>query len=328
MPGSTPIYNLPYPLGNETADPRAAVQALAEAVEGAIPEIPAVPVISVNGETGAVSLSAADVGAETPTGAQDKADAAAAAGVAAAGAVQVALTEHLADYAQDTGVANAYQITLNPAPAAYEIGKIYKFKAANANTGASTFTIGALAATAIKKKATVVLETGDILAGQVVPVMYDGTNFQLIPMNPPTISDASTTVKGIVQLSTSTSSTSTTLAATPSAVKTACDLAVSATNTANAAGKVVSGSYSGDGTNGRIINLGFRPKLLILGSVTGGWDIVNDFNSYALFVGGSAGISQKGQYGFAVYFGSTGFTVNDLYGQNTSGTIYYYVAIG
>jgi len=81
MPGSTTVYNLPYPLENETADPRLDLLALAEAtetalgaVEDAIPAMPDVPVLSVNGETGAVTLSAADVGAETPTGAQAKAD--------------------------------------------------------------------------------------------------------------------------------------------------------------------------------------------------------------------------------------------------------------
>jgi len=93
------------------------------------------------------------------------------------------LAVHKADYAQDTGVVNAYAITLSPAPAAYEAGKIYKFKAANANTGASTFAIGALAVTAIKKNVSIALETGDILANQIIWVIYDGTNFQLVPVN-------------------------------------------------------------------------------------------------------------------------------------------------
>lgn len=57
----------------------------------------------------------------------------------------------------------------------------------------------------------------------------------------PEVKDASTTQKGIVQLSTSTSSTSTTTAATPSAVKSAYDKAVSAETKA---GSVESGLAS------------------------------------------------------------------------------------
>jgi len=93
MPGSTPIHNLPYPLGNETADPRAAIQALAEATEDAIPSIPDVPVTSVNGETGAVELSAADVGAADAT----------------------AFAEHQADYVYQVagGTATAITITIS-----------------------------------------------------------------------------------------------------------------------------------------------------------------------------------------------------------------------
>lgn len=87
---------------------------------------------------------------------------------------------YLANYSTDIGVANAYQITLNPAPTVYEIGKIYKFKATNANTGASTFQIGTLTATAIKKNVSMDLASGDIVAGQIVSVVYDGTYFQFI----------------------------------------------------------------------------------------------------------------------------------------------------
>jgi len=74
MPESTPIYDLPYPLGNETAAPRLDIQALAlateaalAAVEDAIPDMPDVPVTSVNGETGAVVLTPVKVGAATAT---------------------------------------------------------------------------------------------------------------------------------------------------------------------------------------------------------------------------------------------------------------------
>ncbi len=81
-------------------------------------------------------------------------------------------------YAADTGSANAYAVTLSPAPTIVA-GSLVVFKAANANTGASTLAVNGGAATAIKKQGSTALASGDIAAGQIVTVVYDGTNFQL-----------------------------------------------------------------------------------------------------------------------------------------------------
>lgn len=91
-----------------------------------------------------------------------------------------AINEIKTDYATDIGIANAYKITLIPTPTSYEIGKIYKFKAVNANTGVSTFQIGSLIATTIKKNVSTDLASGDIAVGQIVQVVYDGTYFQFL----------------------------------------------------------------------------------------------------------------------------------------------------
>jgi len=91
------------------------------------------------------------------------------------------LTAHLADYAQDTGTANTYVMTLDPVLTSYVAGKMYKFKATNANTGVSTLNINSLGVKVIKKNVTANLASGDILAGQIITVVYDGTNFQMIP---------------------------------------------------------------------------------------------------------------------------------------------------
>ena len=53
------------------------------------------------------------------------------------------------------------------------------FKANTANTGACTLNLNSLGAKAIKVDGNVDPATGDIQAGQVVLVIYDGTNFQL-----------------------------------------------------------------------------------------------------------------------------------------------------
>lgn len=87
----------------------------------------------------------------------------------------------LSDYVADTGAADAYVITPSPAISAYTTGQIFSFKAAHTNTTASTLNVNAKGATAIKKvDGTTALAAGDIVAGQIIQVEYDGTNFQMI----------------------------------------------------------------------------------------------------------------------------------------------------
>lgn len=82
-------------------------------------------------------------------------------------------------YAADTGAANAYAATYTPAIASLTVGMILTFKATNANTLASTFAPNGLTAQAIKKDGTTALAANDILAGQLVLVEWDGTNWQM-----------------------------------------------------------------------------------------------------------------------------------------------------
>lgn len=91
----------------------------------------------------------------------------------------------LSDYKVDTGAANAYVITPAPAITAYAVGQIFTFKAAHTNTLTSTIAVNGLSAqTILKGDGTIVLAPGDIVAGQIVAIEYDGTNFQMIsPVN-------------------------------------------------------------------------------------------------------------------------------------------------
>jgi len=83
-----------------------------------------------------------------------------------------------------TGAANAYAITNNPvyptALSAYRTGQIYTFLANHSNTGASTLNVDGQGAKAITKDVATPLIANDILSGQVVSVLYDGTRFQLL----------------------------------------------------------------------------------------------------------------------------------------------------
>jgi len=82
-------------------------------------------------------------------------------------------------YAADAEGSDTYVITLSPVPAAYYNGMVVNFKANTANTGAATLNVNALGAKTIKKMHDQDLETGDIESGQIVTLVYDGTNFQM-----------------------------------------------------------------------------------------------------------------------------------------------------
>jgi len=98
-----------------------------------------------------------------------------------------ALASHSADLTKhdgtidDTGLANAYAITLNPVPISYAEYQTFKFKAKFANTGASTLNVNVLGAKSLVKDVNIPLIAGDILAGQIITAVYDGTNFQITP---------------------------------------------------------------------------------------------------------------------------------------------------
>jgi hypothetical protein len=91
-----------------------------------------------------------------------------------------------ANYYADDGAANAYRIS-NPTgtfsvPYAYYTGYEVKFKALNANTGASTLQVispgGSLPATSLRFRG-LELTGGEITAGLMVTAIYDGSVFQI-----------------------------------------------------------------------------------------------------------------------------------------------------
>lgn len=82
-------------------------------------------------------------------------------------------------YAADAEASDAYVITLSPAPSAYATGQVFYFKANTANTTGATLNVNSLGAKNILKNHDQTLETNDIEAGQIVHVVYDGTQFQM-----------------------------------------------------------------------------------------------------------------------------------------------------
>lgn len=95
-----------------------------------------------------------------------------------------------------TGSANAY-VAASPALASYAAGNYIEFKASFTNTGSSTLNVNGLGAKTIKKNdGATNLAANDIISGQVVTVLYDGTNFQMLsPIGTP--ATITTTVKTV-----------------------------------------------------------------------------------------------------------------------------------
>jgi len=63
----------------------------------------------------------------------------------------------------------------------YYKGQQFRIKFANANTGASTININSIGAANLKKNGGADnLQNGDIIAGGIYQIEYDGTNFQIV----------------------------------------------------------------------------------------------------------------------------------------------------
>ena len=95
-------------------------------------------------------------------------------------------------------------ITLGPSPAigAYAAGQTFRFVAVGANTGAVTLSVSGLTAKALTKNGTTALVAGDVVAGNMIEVSYDGTRFILGTLGGSLLIPATTVVQGLVELAT------------------------------------------------------------------------------------------------------------------------------
>lgn len=86
-----------------------------------------------------------------------------------------------ADFYSDSGVANAYVLSpigSKSAPHAYFTGMCVSFFVGQTNTGASTINVNSLGVKNIKARdATSDPASGDFVAGQIIELRYNGTNF-------------------------------------------------------------------------------------------------------------------------------------------------------
>ncbi len=90
---------------------------------------------------------------------------------------QLSLEQARQAFATDTGAADAYLVALPATLLAYTTGLQIVMKAVNANTGASTIDVDGLGVKSIKRFNGDALQSGDIPAGAMVTLNYDGVNF-------------------------------------------------------------------------------------------------------------------------------------------------------
>lgn len=101
------------------------------------------------------------------------------AGTVATDAAQLGQVQSgIVSYATATGT-DTYALTLSPAITAYAAGQRFTVIFTNANTGAATINVSALGAKDITKNGTTALVAGDIPAGSMMILLYDGTRFQI-----------------------------------------------------------------------------------------------------------------------------------------------------
>ena len=109
------------------------------------------------------------------------------------------------DYQTDSVGTDAYAITCTPAPTAYTTGMRFTFKAGTANTGGATLDVNSLGAKTIKLQGRD-LYTGEIVANQIVEVVYDGTNLNMVS-EPATYALSQSTFEAVTSSNTRTSNT-------------------------------------------------------------------------------------------------------------------------
>jgi hypothetical protein len=102
-------------------------------------------------------------------------------------AAAFAQAAHILGYFADTGGDDAYVVDTGLDLSALTAGMVFAVKATTANTGAATLAVDDVTAKTIVKHGAVALDSGDIAAGMIFVVQYDGTNFQLI--NPKVTND-------------------------------------------------------------------------------------------------------------------------------------------
>lgn len=205
-----------------------------------------------------------------------------------------------ANYAASTTAANTYTTTLAPAALAYTAGMRISIKFTNANTGSATINCNSLGAKSIVTKDGSALIGGEIVAGMVADLRYDGTNFQLMS------SALNNLTKAEIQNQTYTYTTSTTAANTYTATLTPAP-------TAYTAGMRVNLKFTNHNTGACTINLnslGAKSIVTKAGTALAGSEIADGMVAELIYDGTNFQLQSESSEWTAFTAGFTGFSVN------------------
>lgn len=111
-----------------------------------------------------------------------------------------------------SGSGTAYVAAMSPTLTAYTAGMVVQFKPDVASTGAATLNIDALGAKAIKKPDGAAVGSGDLGAGKLYPLWYDGTEFRMVEAGSGTVTSVGLSVPSEFSVSGSPITSSGTLA--------------------------------------------------------------------------------------------------------------------
>jgi len=103
-----------------------------------------------------------------------------AAGTAATDAANLSQAQSTATKLLSVSGTDTITASGSPTIAAYSSGAMYYFSPANTNTSSVTINIDSLGAKAITKNGSSALIAGDLTAGRLAVIVYDGTQFQLV----------------------------------------------------------------------------------------------------------------------------------------------------
>lgn len=160
-------------------------------------------------------------------------------------------------YVSDTASSDTYTV-IDPSVTAYYDGLRRYVKITTANTGASTINFNGLGAKTLKKNYNSDTDTGDILAGQIIQIVYDSANsvFQIVsPSGTPISYTSGTTTKDSADAST-TQTIAHGLGKTPKKVKIRCIGLTSATTGVNISAEAVYNGTTQSSTSIYYINSG------------------------------------------------------------------------
>lgn len=150
-------------------------------------------VVSISRATGVVSFSSIPTAPTATLGDSST-------NLATTAFIQKAIQIGAAVYAVDTGTVNSLVVTTTPSFTTYAAGTAIRVKLAATNTGNCVINPNGLGAKSILNPDGTQISAGQCIAGAILELVFDGTNFQLTSSNTSAVSTYGGTMSGLLTL--------------------------------------------------------------------------------------------------------------------------------